>query len=356
MTTQDQEVRRFINTLIEHFPDRSARWLFQNKENVRGLLEIIANDLVDLIDFNQLVPINRSFIAETLREQEADILFRVPFKSRSGTDSVLIYILIEHQSSFDPTMGFRVLFYMMIWDAERREAANRKVPRSELRLPPILPIVFYTGDQHWGTELTLKTIMDVPEELSRFVPSYDSLLLSVKEADEATLTRSGHPLGWLLTVLQKEKADKETLRRALIDALSHFEGLGGSGARQRQEAIGYLLLLILHRRVPAEHDELITLIDRHTRDMEVEPMAQTMAEMLLERGIAQGIEQGIEQGARQSTIENIIAVLNARFPDEELNTLKIALEAIGDLERLKQLILDASLTPSFEAFQRTLDT
>ncbi len=85
-------------------------------------------------------------------------------------------------------------------------------------------------------------------------------------------------------------------------------------------------------------------------------MAQTMAEVLLERGIAQGIEQGIEQGARQSTIENIIAVLNARFPDEELNTLKIALEAIGDLERLKQLILDASLTPSFEAFQRTLDT
>ncbi len=81
-------------------------------------------------------------------------------------------------------------------------------------------------------------------------------------------------------------------------------------------------------------------------------MAQTMAEVLLERGIA----QGIEQGARQSTIENIIAVLNARFPDEELNTLKIALEAIGDLERLKQLILDASLTPSFEAFQRTLDT
>ena len=89
-------------------------------------------------------------------------------------------------------------------------------------------------------------------------------------------------------------------------------------------------------------------------------MAQTMAEVLLERGIAQGIaqgiEQGIEQGARQSTIENIIVVLNARFPDEELNTLKIALEAIGDLERLKQLILDASLTPSFEAFQRTLDT
>lgn len=26
------------------------------------------------------------------------------------------------------------------------------------------------------------------------------------------------------------------------------------------------------------------------------------------------------------------------------------------LERLKQLILDASLTPSFEAFQRPLDT
>lgn len=76
-------------------------------------------------------------------------------------------------------------------------------------------------------------------------------------------------------------------------------------------------------------------------------MAQTMAEVLLERGI--------EQGARETTIENILSVLTARFPHADVNALKPMLEAIADLNRLKQLNLNASLARSFQAFQHKLD-
>lgn len=67
------------------------------------------------------------------------------------------------------------------------------------------------------------------------------------------------------------------------------------------------------------------------------------------------LQEGIEQGARETAIENIIAVLNARFPDADVNTVKIALEAMRSLEHLKQLNLNASLTPNFEAFLNTLE-
>ena len=80
----------------------------------------------------------------------------------------------------------------------------------------ILPIVFYTGEGRWQTPLTLEAIMDVSEALSRFVPKFDTLFLSVKETEAATLTKTGHPLGWLLTVLQQEKADKTALSRRVI--------------------------------------------------------------------------------------------------------------------------------------------
>ena len=94
---EDVEIRSFYDIPIAHFPDKSARWLLQNKENVRGLLEIVASELVPLIDFDQLAQLNRSFIADTLREQESDILFSVPFQREEGTEELLIYILIEHQ-------------------------------------------------------------------------------------------------------------------------------------------------------------------------------------------------------------------------------------------------------------------
>ncbi len=67
------------------------------------------------------------------------------------------------------------------------------------------------------------------------------------------------------------------------------------------------------------------------------------------------LQEGIEQGARESTIENTLAVLNARFPHHDVNAVKIALEAMQNLERLKQLNLNASLTPDFEAFLRALE-
>ena len=38
-----------------------------------------------------------------------------------------------------------------------------KVPQSERRLQPILPVLFYTGDTPWTVPVSLTTMMDVPE-------------------------------------------------------------------------------------------------------------------------------------------------------------------------------------------------
>jgi hypothetical protein len=46
---EETEILNFFDIRIEHFPDRSARWLFQDKENVRGLVEIVAGELVELL-------------------------------------------------------------------------------------------------------------------------------------------------------------------------------------------------------------------------------------------------------------------------------------------------------------------
>ena len=70
--------------------------------------------------------------------------------------------------------------------------------------------------------------------------------------------------------------------------------------------------------------------------------------------IQRGIEQGIEQGARQMSIDNTLAILKARFPEVDVNALKPRLEAIADLEQLKQVSLNASFATSFQDFQESL--
>ena len=64
----------------------------------------------------------------------------------------------------------------------------------------------------------------------------------------------------------------------------------------------------------------------------------------------------LQRGARQTTIENMLVVLGARFPNADVNAVKPRLEVIADLNRLKQLNLEASLVSDFETFQRGLET
>lgn len=327
--TIETEIRNFFDIPIEHFPDRSTRWLLQDKENVRGLVEIVANELAELIDFNQLTQPNRSFVSDTLREQESDIIFRVPFHSGTEADELLIYILIEHQSTVDVTMGFRVLFYMtQIWDSQRREWESKNVPKSEWRLRPILPIVFYTGLQRWNTPLTLNSIMDIPDVLSRFVPTFDTLFLNVKETDAANFTRTDHPLGWLLTVLQKENADKTSIKGALLEAISRLNTLEAEQTAQRHRAIVYLILLILHRRPSKEQEELLALIDEHTDTTEVETMAQSIIELSEKRGETRG-----ETRAKQAAV---LKLLQIRF-DPVPETFISEINSIRSLSRLDSL-------------------
>ena len=55
------------------------------------------------------------------------------------------------------------------------------------------------------------------------------------------------------------------------------------------------------------------------------------------------------------SIESTLNILNKRFPNADVNVLKPNLEAIDDLNLLKQLNLNASIANSFNAFKEDLD-
>ena len=93
--------------------------------------------------------------------------------------------------------------------------------------------------------------------------------------------------------------------------------------------------------------------------MQESPFYEHVIERGKEQGIVQGREQGIEQGivqgARQTSIESTLAILNERFPTADVTAVRSVLEAMGDLDRLKRLTLQASIVPSFRDFQEHLD-
>ncbi len=154
----------------------------------------------------------------------------------------------------------------------------------------------------------------------------------MKDADTADLTRTDHPFGWLLTVLQKEHADKEEIRTALMEAVAHIDTLDEEKTQQWQRAIFYLYLLILHRRPSEEHDELKTLVYDQMKETshkeEGAAMAQTMAEYLM--------EQGEKRGQTQAKREAVLKLLRLRF-DPIPEPVVSRITAMRSLSRLDTL-------------------
>ena len=336
---------------IEHFPDRSLRRMLQNWENVRGLVQIIAPDIEPFLHFSQITYENRSFISKELQELESDVLLSVPFREdtegteETGTDALLIYILIEHQSTVDKTMGYRLLSYMVqIWESQREQWKKKKIPESERRLQPILPVLFYTGDRPWRVPVSVTTIMDIPKILERFVPSFDTLFLGVKQTEADVLTQSGHPFGWILRVLQKERSDETEISEALEDALSHIASVDENFAPQISEAIEYFVQLIYHRRSRDEREALEDIIKQHIKDHEeLEIMAQTTAEFLLEKGEAKGKAEGIAEGKQDA----VLKLLQFRFQNVP-ETLSRKISNIKNLSNLDTLFEQAMTAQSLD--------
>ncbi len=115
----------------------------------------------------------------------------------------------------------------------------------------------------------------------------------------------------------------------------------------------YLADLAILSGLMYKSETVMTIIAEET--MYESSVVQYFTEKGIEQGIKQGIEQGIEQGGRERTVEALLDVLEIRFGLTASEPLAGRIEAIEDVQRLKQLHRVAIQVPSLEEFRRLLD-
>ena len=157
-TQDEEEILNILDKNIGHFADKLAKWTFKKPEFLRGLVSMLIDDIVQDLDFERARTVSPDIVGNTLQALVSDIVFTVPFRDTSKGTELTIYILLEHQSTTDRMMGYRLLSYMcQIWHAQLEELANAGVKSSQQHLHPIIPIVFYTGDRQWKTPVSLRS-------------------------------------------------------------------------------------------------------------------------------------------------------------------------------------------------------
>jgi hypothetical protein len=169
---------------VRHLHDRVFRQQLGNSplDLASVLRSILPPRLTPLLALEGSEVVDGTFIDDELRERQCDVLLRTRVDGREG----FVYVLVEHQSTPDPLMAYRVYRYMgRIW--ERYLGEHPKATR----LPVILPVVIYQGPRPWTAPVELRDVLDldphVAEAAAEFLPRQRFLLEDLTQVETAAL-------------------------------------------------------------------------------------------------------------------------------------------------------------------------
>jgi hypothetical protein len=323
---------------LHPFWDRAIRFLLQRPAHLAAIIRLSRPDLADRMDFEHLERIDRSFVLEDYQQRAADVVARLPFRGEREAREVLVYLLLEHQSTVDAWMPFRVLFYMVrLWEDQRRAA---EAEGNKAGLAPIIPVVFYTGSRGWTAGHRLEDLVKGATELLPFCPRFDIMHIGLPETSPAALESIG-PVGWALRAVQRVNVSRpefgDVLRRA-ADVIGRLFGEEG------WELLSFLLLLVAYRRPGAEFREWADVLEGAVENTRWRMELETMGKSILQEKFEEGELEGELRGELKGRFATVLHLGRKRF-GEPTPEQRSRLEAIDSPERFEALsgaILDAA--------------
>ena len=310
--------------------DSSYKFLFSNPELVRDLIMgFIPDDWLHTLDYSTLEKVSGSYVSDDFKQREDDIVWRV----KVGGEWLYLYLLIEFQSSVDKYMALRMMVYIGLLYQDLLKQGHAL---ADGRLPPILPIVLYNGNQKWTATTNVADLIPVvPGLVSQFKPSLQYLLI-----DENTYTDTElAPLNNLVAaVFRLEHADSASavsdIVKLLIDWLQDRPDL--------RKMFAHWLRATLMRK--SEYGILLPEVDdlQEIRVMLADKV-EMWAKAYIAEGKQEGLQQGKQEGMQQGEMLALQRLLAKRFGAIPAETIALISNApLADIERWLDRVIDAN--------------
>ncbi|ERK07955.1 Transposase [Serratia fonticola AU-AP2C] len=270
------------NTPTPH--DATFRQFLTQPEVARDFMELhLPAELRAICDLNTLKLESGSFVEDNLRQYFSDVLYSL--KTTAGDDGY-VHVLIEHQSTPDQHMAFRLIRYAVA-------AMQRHLEEGHKKLPLVIPMLFYTGKRSPYPYSTRWLDEFANPELAGKLYSAAFPLVDVTVIPDDEI--AGHRSMAALTLLQKHIHHRDLAE--LVDRLAPILLAGYLSSSQVVSLVHYIVqagetsdaeafVRQLAQRVPQHGDTLMTI-----------------AQQLEQKGIERGIEKGIQLGRQEGHSE-----------------------------------------------------
>uniref|UniRef100_UPI003D0C3564 Rpn family recombination-promoting nuclease/putative transposase n=1 Tax=Haliangium sp. TaxID=2663208 RepID=UPI003D0C3564 len=219
--------------------DAFFKKMFSAPENAIGELRAVLPARVAAhLDFDSLELQHASVVEDWLRQRHGDLVYTARTKD---ADPVLLWFLLEHQSSVEP---------LMAWEIVQKTVAMMKDWRSKhpeaRRLPAVLSFVLYNGEEAWTAPTSMQELLELSEgaraDFGDYLLSYryalDDLQATPTEALDA---RELEPLTRLVLLAMKLASSEQMLEELRGHHADIVEVLRGPGGKDELETVLYYL-------------------------------------------------------------------------------------------------------------------
>ncbi|HGJ5854751.1 Rpn family recombination-promoting nuclease/putative transposase [Arsenophonus nasoniae] len=265
--------------------DAVFKQFLSEKETAKDFFDIwLPDEIKSLCDLDSLKVESGSFIDSEMKNYQSDILYSFSTKKGSG----YIYVLIEHQSTSDKLMAWRLMRYSM-------SAMQKHLESGHKELPLVFPILFYCGDKSpypYSTDwLDCFSGRDIAEKI--YTKPFK--LVDVTTLDDDEIMQ--HKRMALLELIQKH-----IRRRDMTELLDSIVKLLSYNYYTDNQVITMFNYLIQEGNAQKPM-EFITEIAKQSEKHEGALM--TIAQQIEEIGIQKGRIEGIQEGIQKGKIEGI---------------------------------------------------
>ena len=310
----------------KHPHDSLFKLAFSDPASGAALLRALLPEvLAERVDFASLTLRSGSFKDRDLAGLESDLIFSADVDGREA----LFYFLLEHQSSVDSSMAWRLWRYVTrIWQWYVGESEG------VVRLPLVVPVVIYHGDRRWTAARSVAELLDVEAtlaaELGELVPNLRYLLDDLTQLEPAALRARSLPAFATVSLWALRTASDRGFAQTASELSDLFDAI-----RRAPEGRGALWTIFSYLSTISGADEDLVAVVAGQLSAPVQEdivdLVEHFAEQKKEEGRAEG-RRGLL--ARQLT-------LKFRAPLREVEA-RVAAASLDETERWAERILTAS--------------
>jgi len=263
------------------------------------MLQYLPKRILEKVDLNTLKKIDSHFINKNLQRQTSDVLFSVFFGGSPG----YIYVLVEHQSTPQKLMPFRIVSYQVEIIKKHLKRFRGDV------LPVVYPIVFYNGEKPYSYSNDIFDLFGANKALAQQVMFQPFHLVDLTKIEDNDLR--AHVWSGVMGLLMKHiRADDITeVIKVMLNELKRVIEQDPDG-----QTFDIIMSYIFLRGRVKDIEQLKKVIVQKLPTGE--PAMKTIAEQIIDSYkddyIREGMQRGMQQGVSKRNIEIVKNLLKEK--------------------------------------------